>query len=89
MDFIKNATGGSSTNNNNNQQVQPGAGGVQGQAQTQAQGQTDDYGDKGLAFAEKQSGHSLGRETNEKVTDGARGLYEKATGNKVDPKFSN
>ncbi|CAG8961318.1 hypothetical protein HYFRA_00013779 [Hymenoscyphus fraxineus] len=86
MDFIKNATGGGSSTTNNQQQ-QPGAGGVQEQAQGQAQ--TDDYGDKGLAFAEKQSGHSLGRETNEKITDGARGLYEKATGNKVDAKFSN
>ena len=34
----------------------------------------------GLDFIEKKSGHTLGRDTNEKITDGARGLYEKATG---------
>jgi hypothetical protein len=34
----------------------------------------------GLDFIEKKSGHSLGRDTNEKITDGARGLFEKATG---------
>jgi hypothetical protein len=34
----------------------------------------------GLDFVEKKSGHTLGRDTNEKITDGARGLYEKATG---------
>lgn len=49
----------------------------------------EDYGDKGLDFIEKKTGHTLGRDTNEKITDGARGLYEKATGNKVDPKYSN
>jgi hypothetical protein len=35
---------------------------------------------KGLDFIEKKSGHTMGRDTNEKITDGARGLYEKATG---------
>lgn len=34
----------------------------------------------GLDFLEKKSGHTMGRDTNEKITDGARGLYEKATG---------
>ena len=34
----------------------------------------------GLDFIEKKTGHSMGRDTNEKITDGARGLFEKATG---------
>lgn len=34
----------------------------------------------GLDFIEKKSGHQMGRDTNEKITDGARNLYEKATG---------
>ena len=32
---------------------------------------------------------SQSRETNEKVTDGARGAFEKATGKNVPDKFSN
>ncbi|TVY26225.1 hypothetical protein LHYA1_G004928 [Lachnellula hyalina] len=42
-----------------------------------------------LDFVEKKSGHTIGRDTNEKITDGARGLYEKATGSQVNPKYSN
>ena len=34
----------------------------------------------GLDFIEKKTGHTMDRNTNEKITDGARGLYEKATG---------
>ncbi|KAF7876801.1 hypothetical protein EAF04_001884 [Stromatinia cepivora] len=49
----------------------------------------EDYGDKGLDFIEKKTGHTLTRDQNEKITDGARGLYEKQTGSKVNPKFSN
>ena len=33
-----------------------------------------------LDFIEKKTGHTMGRDTNEKVTDGARGFYEKQTG---------
>ncbi|KAH8819400.1 hypothetical protein F5884DRAFT_848723 [Xylogone sp. PMI_703] len=78
MDFIKNAVGGNGQQaNTNNPTNQPAAGG------------SEDYGDKGLDFVEKRSGHSLGREQNEKISDAARGMYEKATGNKVDPKYSN
>ncbi|KAE9396400.1 hypothetical protein BT96DRAFT_922158 [Gymnopus androsaceus JB14] len=51
--------------------------------------QNEDYGDKGLDFLEKKSGHSLGRDTNEKITDGARGQFEKMTGKDVPSKFSN
>jgi hypothetical protein len=35
---------------------------------------------KGLDFIEKKTGHTMGRDTNEKITDGVRGMYEKATG---------
>lgn len=48
-------------------------------AQNAGQGQQD-YGDKGLDFLEKKTGHQMGGATNEKITDGARGMYEKATG---------
>jgi hypothetical protein len=34
----------------------------------------------GLDFIEKKTGHTMGRDTNEKITDGVRGMYEKATG---------
>lgn len=34
----------------------------------------------GLAFLEKKTGHNFSAEQNEKITDGARGLYEKQTG---------
>lgn len=37
----------------------------------------------------KKSGHSVDRNTSEKITDGAREAYEKATGKTVNPKFSN
>lgn len=33
-----------------------------------------------LDFIEKKSGHTMSRDQNEKITDGARGLYEKQTG---------
>ncbi|KAF8855865.1 hypothetical protein BDZ45DRAFT_675910 [Acephala macrosclerotiorum] len=85
MDFLSKAK--ESFGSNNSQGVQggqPAAGNVQGGAAGQ-----EDYGDKGLDFIEKKTGHTMGRDTNEKITDGARGLYEKATGNKVDPKYSN
>ncbi|KAB8292890.1 hypothetical protein EYC80_007256 [Monilinia laxa] len=72
-DAIKSGSGSSGTTNTNT------AGGAQ----------KEDYGDKGLDFIEKKAGHNLTREQNEKITDGARGLYEKQTGNTINPKFSN
>lgn len=48
-----------------------------------------DYGDKGLDMLEKKTGHQQSAGVNEKVTDAGRGMYEKATGSKVNPKFSN
>jgi hypothetical protein len=47
---------------------------------TQTGGQQEDYGDKAFDFAAKKSGHNVDRNTSEKITDGARGLFEKATG---------
>ena len=40
----------------------------------------EDYGDKAFDFLSKKSGHQMDRNTSEKVTDGARGAFEKLTG---------
>jgi len=72
----------------NQQQQQTAPSGSTG-ASTNTNNSNEDYGDKGLDFVEKKSGHTMGRDTNEKITDGARGLFEKVTGKKVDPKYSN
>lgn len=37
----------------------------------------------------KKSGHTVNRSTAEKITDGGRNLFEKATGKKVSDKISN
>jgi len=55
----------------------------------QAAGQKEDYGDKAFDFLSKKAGHQFDRNTSEKITDGARNVFEKATGKKVDPKISN
>lgn len=56
----------------------------------------EDYLDKGLDAVEKKFGGQYGlgdpaksRSVNEKITDGARNLFEKATGKNVPEKFSN
>jgi len=57
----------------------------------------EDYLDKGLDAAEKQFGKKTGhnidpakaRSTNEKITDKARDMFEKATGKNVPDKVSN
>jgi len=56
----------------------------------------EDYLDKGLDAVEKKFGGQYGlsnpvknRNVNEKITDGARNLFEKATGKNVPEKFSN
>ncbi|KAG7119284.1 hypothetical protein HYQ45_015162 [Verticillium longisporum] len=84
MDFLKKAAesiSSSSNNNNNNNQQQ--------QQQPQQQQQTDDYGDKAFAALAAKTGYSLGRDTQEKITDAGRGAFEKASGQKVPEKFSN
>ncbi|CAI7625883.1 unnamed protein product [Penicillium glandicola] len=51
--------------------------------------QNDDYVDKAFAAGVKKSGYNLDRSTQEKITDGARSAYEKATGKTVSDKISN
>ncbi|KAI4627473.1 uncharacterized protein J4E87_004036 [Alternaria ethzedia] len=61
----------------------------------QNQAQREDYLDKGLDAAEKKFGGAAGQDTqknrgvNEKITDGARNMFEKATGKDVPDKVSN
>jgi len=54
-----------------------------------ANNSNEDYGDKGLDFLEKKTGHTFSRDQNEKITDGARDMFEEMTGKKIDPKYSN
>ncbi|KAL6892994.1 hypothetical protein HDV57DRAFT_483570 [Trichoderma longibrachiatum] len=89
MDFVKKAMGGSSGNQQES--------GIQGNQSTQGTapaapqqgGQKDDYVDKAFSMGSKKEGLNLDRNTQEKITDTGRGMYESATGNKVDPKYSN
>lgn len=65
----------------------------EGNASTGGQGQ-EDYLDKGLDAAEKKFGGGKidpeqKRGLNEKITDKARGMFEKATGKDVPDKISN
>lgn len=62
--------------------------------QGQAAGQQEDYLDKGLDAVEKKFGDgkidpAKSRSMNEKITDGARNMFEKATGKHVPDKVSN
>merc|ERR1711879_879164 len=82
MDQIKNALSSNSSSSHNN-------------APTNTNNQNEDYLDKGLDAAEKKFGGAWGQDTqknramNEKITDGARDMFEKATGKNVPDKFSN
>ncbi|CAP96583.1 hypothetical protein E8E15_003444 [Penicillium rubens] len=51
--------------------------------------QNDDYVDKAFAAGVKKSGYNIDRNMQEKITDGAREAYEKATGKPVSDKVSN
>jgi len=62
------------------QMQQPAAGQV---------GQKEDYGDKAFNMITKKAGHPVDRNTGEKITDAARGAFEKITGKPVNSKFSN
>ncbi|EDU49359.1 hypothetical protein Ptr902_10137 [Pyrenophora tritici-repentis] len=81
---MNNITGNASTSNDTSMS------GVQ-----QGQGQREDYLDKGLDAAEKKWGGSAGQNTeknrgvNEKITDSASSMFEKATGKDVPDKVSN
>ncbi|KIV96584.1 hypothetical protein PV10_00428 [Exophiala mesophila] len=60
----------------------------------QGQGPKEDYLDKGLDAVEKKFGQgkidpAAQRNTNEKITDKARNMFESSTGKKVPDKFSN
>ncbi|KAE9406916.1 hypothetical protein BT96DRAFT_987174 [Gymnopus androsaceus JB14] len=61
----------------------------QQQQGSNAQQQSEDYGDKGLDMLEKKEGMNLSRSTNEKITDTAREGFEKVTGKEVPSKWSN
>ncbi|KAJ4392771.1 hypothetical protein N0V91_011266 [Didymella pomorum] len=60
-----------------------------------AAGGQQDYLDKAFAAGAKKFGGAQGqkiannRGMSEKITDGLRGAYEKITGKKVNPKYSN
>jgi hypothetical protein len=45
-----------------------------------APAQNKDYGDKAFDMLSKKSGHTMNANTSEKITDGARGIFEKVTG---------
>ncbi|KAJ4473704.1 hypothetical protein J3R30DRAFT_708756 [Lentinula aciculospora] len=72
----------------NNSSSADSTGGMTGTT-TNTSNQSEDYGDKALDFIEKKSGHTLGRDTNEKITDGLRNQYEKMSGKSVPSKYSN
>ncbi|KAK7546635.1 hypothetical protein IWX49DRAFT_566111 [Phyllosticta citricarpa] len=67
-----------------------GSGNTQNTANTGgSSAQKEDYVDKGLASFEKKHGLPQNRDTNEKITDTARGAFEKVTGKNVPDKVSN
>ncbi|KAJ5795147.1 hypothetical protein N7457_001746 [Penicillium paradoxum] len=80
MDFIKNAVSKASGDHEDKAQNKP---------QQDKPQQTDDYLDKAFAAGVKKAGYNLDRDTQEKITDGAREAYEKFTGKHISEKFSN
>ncbi|KAI1499080.1 hypothetical protein F5X99DRAFT_411403 [Biscogniauxia marginata] len=79
MDALKNLVGGNKS----------GAGTGNTNQQQTAGGQKPDIGDKVADFVSKKAGVNTTPSNREKVTDSIRGAYEKSTGSKVNPKFSN
>ncbi|KAI0179631.1 hypothetical protein GGR52DRAFT_206690 [Hypoxylon sp. FL1284] len=77
MDALKNIAGGSSSHGNAN------AGNA-----GRAPGEKKDLGDRIAGFANKKEGNKFSDQQLESGTDKIRGMYEKATGNKVNPKIS-
>ncbi|OQE40152.1 hypothetical protein PENCOP_c006G08347 [Penicillium coprophilum] len=75
MDFIKKAVSS--------------AGGHENKPAENNTQQNDDYVDKAFAAGVKKSGYNVDRNMQEKITDGAREAYEKATGKHVSEKISN
>ncbi|KAJ5197393.1 hypothetical protein N7449_007872 [Penicillium cf. viridicatum] len=76
MDFIKKAVSSAG----GNKEDKPAENNTQ---------QNDDYLDKAFAAGVKKSGYNLDRNAQEKITDGAREAYEKATGKQMSDKVSN
>jgi hypothetical protein len=70
------------TNNTGTQGGMTGGSGLTGGTQGGMTGNAghNDVGDKVFDAVGKQSGHNINPSTSEKITDGARGLFEKATG---------
>ncbi|KAG6016820.1 hypothetical protein E4U43_003037 [Claviceps pusilla] len=100
MDFLKKAATAVSSGDkpaDGNQQPPQQQGGDanpdqnqnQNQNQNQQTGDQQDYGDKAFDMINKKAGLNLSRDNQEKITDGARGAYEKFSGKQVDAKFSN
>ncbi|EEY17138.1 hypothetical protein D7B24_001230 [Verticillium nonalfalfae] len=56
---------------------------------TQGGAGKQDYVDKAFDAGVKKSGHSMDRNTQEKVTDAGRGMFEKQTGKNVPHNVSN
>ncbi|EKJ68858.1 hypothetical protein NXS19_010641 [Fusarium pseudograminearum] len=75
MDFVKNAMGGGNKDGATNSN----AGGAQ----------KEDYVDKAFSAINKKAGTNISRDNQEKITDFGRSAYEKQSGSKVDPKYSN
>ncbi|OTA00879.1 hypothetical protein A9Z42_0011740 [Trichoderma parareesei] len=88
MDFVKKAMGKSGENQEAGIQGNQSTHGTAPAAPQQG-GQKDDYVDKAFSMGAKKGGYNVDRNTQEKITDTGRGMYESATGNKVDPKYSN
>ncbi|KAI1661857.1 hypothetical protein F4813DRAFT_175217 [Daldinia decipiens] len=78
MDALKNFASGNSQNTSNT-----------GNTNAQQTGQKKDVGDKIAEFMNKKQGGKLSDSQLETGTDKARDMYEKATGSKVNSKFSN
>ncbi|EFQ36265.1 hypothetical protein CGRA01v4_14989 [Colletotrichum graminicola] len=71
-------------------QIKNLAGGSNGASNTAGAGQQkQDPVDKVFDFGSKKAGHDFSPSTDEKITDAGRGVYEKVTGKKVNPKISN
>jgi hypothetical protein len=64
----------------NNANAQGTSNPLTGNTTAGAGAQHNDYGDKAFDALSKKSGHNINPSTSEKITDGARGLFEKATG---------
>ncbi|KAK7754304.1 hypothetical protein SLS62_003597 [Diatrype stigma] len=79
MDAIKNAISGNKSSSTTGETTSN---------QQSATGQQD-YGDKAFKAANDKAGWGLDDKKREGVTDMGRTAYEKATGNKVDAKYSN